>query len=102
ATPTSLKREKKPTVMLHSADAKKFGIENQSIVRMGNKQGSLLIHAEIFDGLLPGTVIVEGIWPSKFFIEKIGINLLVGADAAKPNGGAAFHDTAVWIKSNSE
>jgi len=102
ATATSLKREKRPTVMIHSSDAEKIGAESQSVVRMGNKQGSLLIHVDIFDGLLPGTVIVEGIWPSKYFIEKIGINLLVGADAAKPNGGAAFHDTAVWIKANSE
>jgi anaerobic selenocysteine-containing dehydrogenase len=98
ATPTSLKREKKPTVMLHSEDAALIGVQAEDIVRMGNKQGSLLIHVEIFDGLQRGTVISEGIWPSKFFIEKIGINLLVGSDAVKPNGGAAFHDTAVWIK----
>jgi len=102
ATATSLKREKRPTVMLHSEDAKRIGTDSQSLVRMGNKQGSLLIHVEIFDGVLPGTVISEGIWPGKFFIEKIGINLLVGADAAKPNGGAAFHDTAVWIKPVSD
>lgn len=98
ATPTSLKREKRPTVMIHPEDAKSLGTDNGQIVRIGNGQGSLLIHADVFDGVQRGTVIVEGAWPSKFFIEKIGINLLVGADAAKPNGGAAFHDTAVWIK----
>jgi len=27
-----------------------------------------------------------------------GINTLVGSDPVPPNGGAAFHDTAVWIK----
>jgi len=98
ATPTSLKREKRPTVMLHSADAAHIGTEDGAIVRMGNKQGSLLLHVDLFDGVQRGTVIVEGIWPNKFFIEKVGINLLTGADAGKPNGGAAFHDTAVWIK----
>ncbi|MEH6404503.1 MAG: molybdopterin-dependent oxidoreductase [Sneathiella sp.] len=98
ATPTSLKREKRPTVMLHSKDATTIGAKQDDLVRMGNAQGSLLIHVVLFDGLLPGTVIVEGIWPNDAFIEKIGINLLVGSDAAKPNGGAAFHDSAVWIK----
>ncbi|MBL4740814.1 MAG: molybdopterin-dependent oxidoreductase [Sneathiella sp.] len=98
ATPTSLKREKRPTVMLHSENAKTIGAEQGDIVRMGNAQGSLLIHVELFDGLQSGTVIVEGIWPNNAFIEKVGINLLVGSDAAKPNGGAAFHDSAVWIK----
>ncbi len=101
ATPSSLKREKKPTVMIHSETASKLGIEKDDVVRMGNKQGSILIHAEIFDGLQPDVVISEGIWPSKFFIEKVGINILVGSDAAKPNGGAAFHDTAVWIRKES-
>ncbi|WP_025899854.1 molybdopterin-dependent oxidoreductase [Sneathiella glossodoripedis] len=100
ATPSSLKREKRPTVLLHPEDAKNIGVNQDDVVRMGNAQGSLLIHVDIFDGLQPGTVVVEGIWPNKHFIEKIGINLLVGADAAKPNGGAAFHDTAVWIKPN--
>ncbi|WP_169568578.1 molybdopterin-dependent oxidoreductase [Sneathiella limimaris] len=98
ATPSSLKREKKPTVLLHSTDAKTIGVQSDEIVRMGNQQGSLLIHVEVFDGLQPGTVVVEGIWPNKYFIEKVGINLLVSADRAKPNGGAAFHDTAVWIR----
>ena len=97
ATPSSLKREKRPTVKMHSQDAAKIGTEDGAIVRLGNKQGSLLLHAEVFDGVQPGTVISEGVWPSKHFIEKIGINILISADAAKPNGGAVFHDTAVWI-----
>lgn len=98
ATPTSLKREKRPTVMIHSENAKTVGVEQGDVVRMGNAQGSLLIHVELFDGLQPSTVIVEGVWPNNAFLEKVGINLLVGSDAAKPNGGAAFHDSAVWIK----
>jgi anaerobic selenocysteine-containing dehydrogenase len=102
ATPTSLKREKRPTVMLHSEDAAVLGTEAGAVVRLGNKLGSLPIHVEIFDGLQPGTVIVEGVWPGKFFIEKIGINLLISAEAAKPNGGAVFHDTAVWIRPETE
>ena len=101
ATPTSLKREKRPTVKIHSVDAAAIGTEEGATVRLGNKLGSLLIHVEIFDGLNPGTVIVESVWPGKFFIEKIGINLLISAEAPKPNGGAAFHDTAVWIRPES-
>jgi hypothetical protein len=33
-------------------------------------------------------------------MEGIGINLLTGADAPLPAGGAAFHDTAVWIRNS--
>ena len=27
-----------------------------------------------------------------------GISALTGADPAKPNGGAAFHDSAIWVR----
>ena len=98
ATPTSLKREKRPTVKIHPEDAAQIGTSEGEAVRMGNQLGSLLIHVEIFSGMNPGTVIVEGVWPGKFFIEKVGINLLVSARSPKPAGGAAFHDTAVWSR----
>jgi anaerobic selenocysteine-containing dehydrogenase len=98
ATPTSLKRENRPTVKIHSSDAARLGAEDGAVVRLGNRLGSLLIHVEVFDGQQPGTVISEGVWPGKHFIEKVGINILISAEAAKPNGGAVFHDTAIWIK----
>jgi hypothetical protein len=50
-----------------------------------------------FDGLQPGVVVVESVWPNGAFDEGIGINVLVGAEAVPPAGGAAFHDTAIWM-----
>ena len=43
-------------------------------------------------------VVVEGVWPGSAFPEGMGINALTGADSPPPNGGAAFHDNAVWIR----
>jgi len=65
---------------------------------LGNRRGNVLLHAEIFDGLQPGVLVSESIWPNSAFIEGIGINALTGADAALPAGGAAFHDSAVWLR----
>ena len=31
----------------------------------------------------------------------IGINALTGADPTPPVGGAAFHDTAVWLRAEA-
>jgi len=42
--------------------------------------------------------VVEGIWPACAFPENIGVNCLIDAAPVAPNGGAAFHDTAVWVK----
>jgi hypothetical protein len=58
----------------------------------------VVVHARPFDGLTRGVVVVESIWPADAFVEGRPINTLVGADAGPPNGGAVFHDTAVWIR----
>ncbi len=98
-TPTSQKREGRPTVQIHSEDAAGAGIEDGAKVRIGNEKGSVLLHAQITQGQRRGTVIVESVWPNAAFEEGIGINLLVSADPGAPIGGGLFHDTAVWLKS---
>ncbi len=97
-TPTSREREGRPTVLIHPDAAAELGIGDGARLRLGNDRGSVVIHAEIFDGLRPGVVVVESIWPSHAFEEGIGINALTGAERIAPIGGAAFHDNAVWIR----
>jgi anaerobic selenocysteine-containing dehydrogenase len=65
---------------------------------MGNDRGEISVHAKLFDGLQPGVVVVESIWPNGAFEGGLGINALTAADAGPPNGGAVFHDTAVWLR----
>jgi len=57
-----------------------------------------LIHARPFAGLQPDTLVVESLWPNDAFIEGLGINALVGAEPGFPAAGAAYHDTAVWLR----
>jgi len=97
-TLTSRKAEHRPTLMLRADDAEAFGIEDDGMVRVGNRLDSILLHAKIFDGMQPGVVIIESIWPNHAFIEGLGVNALVSAEPGLPNGGAIYHDTAVWIR----
>jgi len=97
-TPGSLEREMRPTAMIHPQALASLGIADGDRVRLGNEKGSLVVHAKAFDGVLPGTVIVESIWPNDAFEEGIGINLLISADPGFPAGGAVFHDTAIWLR----
>ena len=97
-TPTSIKREGRPTVMVHPDDASALGVGEGTRVRLGNAQGSVVLHATLFDGLQPGVVIVESVWPNHAYEEGLGINTLVSAESPPPNGGAVFHDTAVWLR----
>jgi len=97
-TPTSARREQRPSVMMHPEDAAALGFESGDIARLGNDRGQLELAVEIFDGVTRGVVIVESIWPNSAFAGGQGINVLTGADPVSPTGGAAFHDNRIWIR----
>ena len=97
-TPTSVRREQRPSVMLHQKDALMLGARDGDLVRLGNDRGEVRIHAQFFEGVQRGVAIVESIWPSHAFIDGKGINVLTGADPIAPVGGAAFHDNRIWIR----
>ena len=97
-TPSSVGREGRPTARLHPDDLAELAAEEGDRIRLGNAQGSVVVHARAFTGQQRKVVIVEGIWPNRAFEEGIGINALISAAPGKPNGGAVFHDTAVWVR----
>jgi anaerobic selenocysteine-containing dehydrogenase len=97
-TPTSREKEQSPTALIHPAVCARLGIAAGDLVRLGNELGSVLLHAQPFDGLQEGTLVVESQWPSAAFIEGIGINALISSEPGYPAAGAAYHDTAVWLK----
>jgi anaerobic selenocysteine-containing dehydrogenase len=97
-TPGSRKREGRPTVMIHHDDADHLQIAEGETVRVGNDRGAITVQATIVEGINLGTVIVESVWPNDAFPEGVGVNALTSAEQAFPNGGAVFHDTAVWVR----
>ncbi len=97
-TPTSLAQERRPTVMLHPQDAAALSIADGDKVMLGSARGAVRLHARLFDGVRPGVLIAESIWPNSAYEDGRGINTLTGADAIAPYGGAAFHDNKVWIR----
>ncbi len=94
----SKKREGRPELMVHPDDAADLGIVQGGRVEIGNKRGEVVLHARFFDGVRRGVVIAEGIWPNSAHERGEGINVLTGADAITPYGGAAVHDTKVWVR----
>ena len=97
-TPTSIRREKRPSVLIHPDDADRLGLADGDLATLGNDRGQIRIHVERFDGVQRGVVIVESIWPNKAFRDGIGINALTGADPVAPVGGAPFHDNRIRIE----
>ena len=97
-TPTSRKREQWPTALIHPTDCVELGIATGDRVEIGNARNTIIVHAKAFDGVQRSVIIIESIWPNSAFEGGIGVNSLIGADPGAPNGGAVFHDSAVWVR----
>ncbi|MCB1382977.1 MAG: molybdopterin oxidoreductase family protein [Notoacmeibacter sp.] len=97
-TKTSAEKEGRPGLMIHPEDAAVLAIADGARVEIGNARGEIILHARLFDGVKRGVVIAEGLWPNSAHERGEGINVLTGADSVAPYGGAAFHDTKVWVK----
>lgn len=96
--PTSLRNEKRPSLMMHPDDASALGIADGTKIVVGNTRGEVRLHARLFEGVRRGVVIAESIWPNDAHEDGKGINTITGADAIAPYGGAAFHDNKVWVR----
>ena len=96
--PTGLAKEGRPTVLVHPADAGPLGIADGDRVELRNARGAVRLHARLFEGLRPGVLVAESIWPNAAHEDGRGINTLTGADAPAPVGGAAFHDSKVALR----
>ena len=97
-TRSSRRAESRPTLMLHPDDAIELKVNDGDLVRVGNALGEVQMHVKCFEGVQTGVVIAESIWPNRDFVGGWGINTLVSADPGPPNGGAIYHDTAVWVE----
>jgi anaerobic selenocysteine-containing dehydrogenase len=97
-TPSSLARERRPAALLHPEDCRALGVQAGAPLILGNERGQVVVRAEPREGQARGVVVVEGVWPRRYFDNGVGINALTSADPGYPNGGAVFHDTAVWIR----
>ena len=97
-TPVSREKEGRPELLIHPEDAAALGVTTGDRVEIGNMRGELVLHAKLFENIKRGVVIAEGIWPNSAHERGEGINVLTGADAPAPYGGAAVHDNKVWVR----
>ncbi len=98
-TPTGRRQQGgRPVVLMRPDEAAGLGVIEGARVRLGNARASVVLNARLFEGLPPATLVVESLWANDSFQGGLGINALVGADPGPPNGGAAFHDCAVWAR----
>lgn len=98
-TPSSRKREGRPSVLVHPDDLAQLGLADGDKVRVGSARGEVVLHAKSHAGQRRGVLIAEGIWPNDDHEGGKGINTLTGCDQPAPAAGGCFHDNRVWIAS---
>ncbi len=91
-------REVRPTALLHPDAMADLGLADGDPVQVGNRRGTVRLHAKARPGQHSGAVVIEGIWPKNGFADGSCVNTLISAEPGFPNGGGAFHDTAVWVR----
>lgn len=97
-TPVSRSKEGRPQLLIHPEDAAALGLGDGDRVEVGNVRGEVVLNATLFAGVRRGVVIAEGVWPNGAHERGEGINVLTGSDAPAPYGGAAVHDSKVWVR----
>ena len=100
--PDSRRRAGQPQALIHSDDAATLGIQPGQLIRLGNRRGSVTVSALPSMGIARGVVAVEGLWNDADFPNGVGINSLTGAERVAPDGGGAFHDSAIWIRTDHD
>ncbi len=95
---SSRKREHRPMALLHPDVMARLSIGDGDEIELGNTRGRVRLHARPAPAQHRDTIVVESIWPNDAWQGGIGLNQLLSADPAPPNGGAAIHDTAVWVR----
>jgi anaerobic selenocysteine-containing dehydrogenase len=94
-TQSSVKREGRPSVIIHPDDAGE--IATGDLVTLSNKRGSVSLHAIVEAVSHKGVLIAEGLWANSAHVGGCGINVLVDDAPVAPFGGAAFHDVSVRL-----
>lgn len=94
---SSRRREQRPTALIHPAVLARLGIREGDAIELGNARGRVRLQARPAPDQHPDTIVVESIWPNDAWPDGVGLNQLLSAEPAPPNGGAAIHDTAVWL-----
>ncbi len=97
-TPSSLKREGRPTLFVHPEDLAAAGIADGDKVKVGSARGVVTLHAKAHAGQRRGVLIAESVWPNEAFEDGQGINTLTGCDQPAPAAGGTYHDNRVWLR----
>jgi anaerobic selenocysteine-containing dehydrogenase len=95
--PNLERKEGRPSLEINPADAEALGIADGQVVRVHNERGTVLLHAELTEGVRPGTVVSpKGKWGRRS-LDGRNVNQLTTDELSDLGGGSSFHGTRVFV-----
>lgn len=91
------RREGSPLVQIHPDDAAPRHLHEGMLVHVVNDQGSITLLVRITTDIVPGTVLIPGIWWAKHSIDGRNVNQLTSQMETDMGASACFYDTRVWV-----
>ncbi len=86
------------TVMIHPEDATARGISDGNLVRVFNKRGDCLLHADLTEDTAVGVTVVEGIYWPRFTPGNRSANQLTSQRLGDLGESCAFHCNLVEVE----
>jgi anaerobic selenocysteine-containing dehydrogenase len=97
-TPSSLRLEGTPRIMLHPREAAARGLADGAPCRAFNDRGECFLNVEVSEDVAPGVAVAESVWWPKHHAGGKGINQLTSAELTDLGGCARFHDGLVQVE----
>lgn len=94
----ALRREERPVLHMHPADAAACAIGEGDLVCVSNSVGRVELPVTLTAGLMRGTVLAPGVWWAKFSPNRRTINQVVAQTETDMGASAIFYDTPVRVE----
>ena len=91
-------RDRIGRVLIHPEDAGRYGIADDSTVRLSNFRGRTVRKAVVTGRTQKGLLVAEGIYWMSTEVEDGGINDLVSQQTSDIGEGPLFHESRVKIE----
>jgi anaerobic selenocysteine-containing dehydrogenase len=89
--------DKRPTLLLHPADAEARGIKDGDKVRVFNDRGAVVLWARLTGDVRAGVVASTGQWWSRHYLDGGNANFTTPDFTADMGGGSAFNTNLVEV-----
>jgi anaerobic selenocysteine-containing dehydrogenase len=93
-----LRTERRPSLVLHPADAAPRGLRDGDLARVRNDRGQCLLWAVVSDAVRPGVVVAPGQWWSRHYPDGGNANMTTPDFRADMAGGSAFNSNLVEVE----